>query len=155
VFILKRKMMRISLKIVAEKPNKESGRVFPRAICEEILLRINSNPEPVFIVNRVGLTDDVDMSRAVGMLVKGSAVIENSGELTSEVTFFSRQFSLAQPFDARKYPHVGTRDGGVGNAVAQLAESGGLKYMPCGKGRVNASKEVVDYELKYIYTEPI
>lgn len=146
--------MRISLKIVVDKPSP-SGRIFPRKICEEILLRINSIDEPVFIVNRVGVTDNVDMSRVCGSLIKGSAVIEASGEITAEVSFFSIQFSLAQPFDAFKYPHVGTSGGGRGNAVAQLAESGGIKFMACGKGSVNADKSVESYTLEYIYTEPI
>jgi len=147
--------MRISLKIVADKPSKESGRVFPRAICEEILFRINSNTEPVFIVNRVGVTPDVDMSRAVGMLVKGTAQIEETGELTAEVSFFMRQFALAQPFDAQKYPQVGTQDGGRGNAVAQLADAGGLRFAPCGEGAVDEKNLVTEYNLKYIYTEPL
>jgi hypothetical protein len=148
--------MRISLKIVADKPSLATGRIFPRKICEEILLRINSNKEPVFIVNRVGLTEDVDMSRAVGVLVSSSATIEGSGEITAEASFFMRQFALAQPFDAQKYPHVGTQDGGRGNAVAQLAEAGGMKFMVCGEGNLDKDgKTVTEYNLKYVYTEPM
>lgn len=146
--------MRISLKIVADKP-APSGRTFPRRVCEDIVSRINDNPEPVFIVNRVGLTEDVDMSRAVGLLVAKSARIEESGEVTAEVSFFARQFALAQPFDAQKYPHVGTQDGGRGNAVQQLAEAGGLKFMITGSGATDEKKVVTEYELKYIYTEPL
>lgn len=145
--------MRINLKIVADKPSA-SGRVFPRSVCEEIISRINNETEPVFVVNRVGVTEDTDMSRACGMLVKGSAIIEDGGALSVEVSFFDRQFSLAQPFDSLKYPHVGTRDGGKGNAVAQLAEAGGLKFMVCGMGTVNDNNTVTDYTFKYIYTEP-
>ena len=147
--------MRISLKIVADKPSKASGRIFSRSTCEEIVKRINENPEPVFVVNRVGLTEEVDMSRAVGMLVASTAKIEDTGEITAEVTFFMRQFALAQPFDAQKFPQVGTQDGGRGNAVGQLADAGGLNFMVCGSGAVDAEKKVTDYEIKYIYTEPI
>lgn len=146
--------MRISLKIAVDKPSP-SGRVFPRKVCEDIVSRINDKSEPVFVVNRVGLTEEVDMSRAVGMLVPKSATIEDSGELTAEVTFFARQFALAQPFDAQKYPQVGTQDGGRGNAVGQLAEAGGLKFMVAGSGAIDKDKIVVDYELLYIYTEPL
>jgi hypothetical protein len=146
--------MRISLKIVADKPSSASGRIFPRAICESIVNHINSGDEPVFIVNRVGVTPEVDMSRAVGTL--GDARIEDSGEVTAEATFFVRQFALAQPFDAQKYPQVGTQDGGRGNAVAQLADAGGLKFMMCGAGTLADDNKTVDeYTVKYIYTEPL
>lgn len=147
--------MRISLKIVADKPSLSSGRIFPKKVCEDIVSRINDNSEPIFVVNRVGLTQDVDMSRAVGMLVAKSARIEESGEITAEVSFFARQFALAQPFDAQKYPHVGTQDGGRGNAVQQLAEAGGLKFMMTGAGATDDKNVVVEYDIKYIYTEPI
>jgi hypothetical protein len=148
--------MRINLKIVADKPSLASGRIFPRSICEEIVNRINNDTEPLFIVNRVGLTEDVDMSRAVGTVVKTSARIEESGEISAEVSFFLRQFALAQPFDAQKYPQVGTQDGGRSNAVGQLADAGGLKFMACGSGALSSdNKTVTEYSLKYIYTEPI
>ncbi len=147
--------MRISLKIVADKPSKTSGRLFSRKICEGIVKRINEDNEPLFVVNRVGLTHEVDNSRTVGNLIKGSARIEPDGELTAEVSFFQKQIALAQPFDAQKYPQVGTQDGGRGNAVAQLAEAGGLKFAPCGDGAYDKDKNVLDYTLMYIYTEPI
>ena len=147
--------MRISLKIVADKPSLSSGRIFTRKICESIVNRINTGAPPIFVVNRVGLTEEVDMGRTVGNLVQQSARIEESGEVTVEVAFFARQIALAQPFDAVKYPHVGTQDGGRGNAVEQLAEAGGLKFMIVGEGMIDADKVVHEYDLRYIYTEPI
>lgn len=146
--------MRTSLKIVADKPSP-AGRIYPKAIVDKIVEQLNSSRSPIFLVNRVGLTEDVDQSRTVGFVTKDSARIEENGELTIDITWFKKQIALAQPFDAQKYPQVGTQGGGVGNAVEQLFDAGGLKVALCGAGEISENKVVTEYKVAYIYTEPL
>jgi hypothetical protein len=147
--------MKIKLKIIVNKPTS-SGRIFPIEICENIVKQLNSPTTPVFVMNKVELTKDTDMSRAVGNVIFNTAHISPDGEICANINFYKSQIALAQPYDALKYPRVGTFDGGKGNAVEQLALEGGLDFRLVGVGSVGEDlKTVKEYIVKYIHTEPI
>ncbi|MCS7317452.1 MAG: hypothetical protein NZZ41_03905 [Candidatus Dojkabacteria bacterium] len=146
-------MVLVPLKIFSNKKT-QTGRFFPHEICEKIISQINN--ETIFIVNRVGITEEVDMSRAVGFLKQGKAKFDSSMQIVAEAEFFDKDIALAQPYDSLKYPSILLKKqaGHAVNAVKELAIAGGIDFFPVGRGNHNAKFEVLEYKLLYIHTQP-
>lgn len=141
--------MIINLKIFANKKTNQ-GRYFSKEICDTIIKSINETT--IFVVNRVGLTEEVDMSRAIGFLKRGSAKYDNHNEIVAEVDFFEKDLALAQPYDSQKYPILKQQKNL--NMAKELALLGGLDFFPVGRGECDENMNVIHYELLYIHTQP-
>lgn len=141
--------MIINLKIFANKKTNQ-GRFFSKDICDHIIKSINETT--IFVVNRVGITEEVDMTRAIGFLKRGSATYSEQEEIIANVEFFEKNFALAQPYDSQKYPIL-KQDQKI-NMAKELAILGGLDFFPVGRGECDENMNVISYELLYIHTQP-
>lgn len=141
--------MLINLKIFVNKKTNQ-GRFFSKDICDQIIKTINETT--IFVVNRVGLTEEVDMSRVIGFLKKGSAKYNKNEEIVAEVEFFEKDLALAQPYDSQKY-FISKSQKNL-NMAKELALLGGLDFFPVGKGECDQNLNVLSYDLLYIHTQP-
>lgn len=140
--------MIVGINIFCDRKMK-SGRIFPKHICEKIIKDINT--KTIFVLNRVGLSEEVDMNRAFGFLKCGTACFNEQNEIVSEIEFFEKEFYLSHPFDAQKYKLPLQESKNIAKLLSLL---GGMTFHSVGKGLCNKEGVVEHYDILYIHSEP-
>jgi hypothetical protein len=139
--------------IPVDIPSKKTGRIYSRAILQDIAQQLNTAPQEILIINHVGERPrmQLDYGRACGSVMKGSAAIVDN-VLTMTARFYNKDFFLAHPFEYT--PELKKVDLTTGNIMEKFTQLDMIEYSPVGEGSLDMWNAIKDYRLTYIFGKP-